>query len=118
MPRRRGGIFIALGVLLAIASGVLVFYLLRQVPVATTEVAPTATPVPSVSIPVAARVLEAGTLVTTTDIITRDYPETLVPVGVVTDADSLAGQILVERLGEGEFFRPSQLANNAEGPLS
>lgn len=118
MPRRRGGILIALGVLLAIASGGLVYYLLRQVPVAAVNVAPTATPVPSRSIPVAARVLEAGTTITTTDIITRDYPETLVPVGVITDANALAGQILVERLGEGEFFRPTQLANSAEGPLS
>jgi pilus assembly protein CpaB len=119
MPRRRGGILIALGVLLAIASGALVYYLLRQVPVASSvDVAPTATPVPSRSIPVAGRVLEAGTTLTTTDIITRDYPETLVPVGVITDSNALAGQILVERLGEGEFFRPTQLANSAEGPLS
>jgi pilus assembly protein CpaB len=41
-----------------------------------------------------------------------------VPVGVITDVNALGGQILVERLGEGEFFRPSQLANSAEGPLS
>jgi pilus assembly protein CpaB len=96
----------------------MVYYLLRQVPTASTALVPTPTPIPSVSIPVAARVLEAGTTLTTTDIITRDYPETLLPVGVVTDADELAGQILVERLGEGEFFRPAQLANSAEGPLS
>ncbi len=118
MPRR-GGILMTLGLILALVTGGLVYYMLRQtVAAAAVAQAPETTPVPTFPIPVAAQPLVVGTTISDTDITTRDYPIDLVPVGVVTQTSSLVGQMVVEPVEGGEFFRPSDLATSGEGALS
>jgi pilus assembly protein CpaB len=111
MRGRRNVIFLSLGLVLAVATGMLVFRLVRQAAPSAeggaTSVTPT--PVPARPIPVAAGPLKAGQVLTTTDITERQYPENLLPVGVVTDTTKLVGQAVVEPIQPGEFFRPSQL---------
>src|SRR5687767_3630796 len=115
MRRRRGCIFIVLGLILAIGTGALVFRLLQEsaaVSAAATMAAapalPTPTPLPTKSIPVAARELAVGSTLTTTDIIQREYPDDLLPVGVMTDTSKIVGQLVIEGIQPGEFFRESQ----------
>ncbi|HEY0739248.1 MAG TPA: Flp pilus assembly protein CpaB [Herpetosiphonaceae bacterium] len=120
MPARRGWILILLGMVLALATGGLVYSLLRgAVPAqsANTAVIPP-TPVPTKPIPVAGRELGAGTTISDTDVMMQDYPEDLLPVGVLTDTAAIEGQILAEPIKEGEFFRPSQMIGSSTGPLS
>ena len=121
--RRRGGILMVIGLVLALGTGALVFYLLQQtIPDAAALAAAQASaapePVETTSIPVAGRELTVGETITTTDIIQREYPEDLVPVGVLTDTQAIAGQVAVERIQEGEFFRTSQFRAEDEKPLS
>ena len=118
--RRRGGLLTILGLVLAVATGILIFYLLSQATPAPSDavVVPTATPLATRPIPVAARELTAGTTLTTTDIVERQYPENLVPVGVLTDTQALVGQALIEPLQEGEFFRSEGLRGGQGRPLS
>ena len=120
MRRRRGTIVTILGLILATATGALVYYLLVQATPPPTDVvvAPTAIPVETRPIPVAARELTAGTTLTTTDIVERQYPLELVPVGVLTDTSALVGQALIEPLLPGEFFRATQLRGGEGRPLS
>jgi pilus assembly protein CpaB len=118
MPRR-GGILMTLGLVLALVTGGLVYYMLRQtVATAAMDPAPETTPVPTRPIPVAAQALSAGTTITDTDVTTREYPEDLVPVGVITQTEGLVGQMVVEPVEGGAFFRPADLATSGEGALS
>jgi pilus assembly protein CpaB len=109
----------ALGVILALVTGGMVYYMLRQTAAAamTAPILET-TPVPTKPIPVAAQPLTAGTTISDTDITTREYPEDLIPVGVVTETSGLVGQVVVEPVAAGEFFRPADLATSGEGALS
>src|SRR5688500_9065061 len=120
MPARRGWILILLGMVLALATGGVVYRLLRgAVPAqsAHTAVVPT-TPVPTKPVPVAGSELSAVTTMSESDVIMQDYPEDLLPVGVLTDTAEIEGQILAQPLKEGEFFRPSQMIGSSTGPLS
>jgi len=119
MPRRRGWILILLGLVLALGTGGLVYNLLRQaVRVESANVVIPPTPVPTKPVPVAGRELSVGATISDTDITMQQYPEALVPVGVLTDTAEIQGQILAEPLQEGEFFRPSQMVGSAAGALS
>lgn len=115
MPRGRGGILLALGLVLAVASGAMVYFLLqRAAPVEANTSVPTPTVVPTRPIPVAVHALAAGSTVTTTDVTVRDYPEDLVPVGVMTDTSKIVGQIVIDPIGEGEFVRAAQLGGTSQ----
>ncbi|HEX6288171.1 MAG TPA: Flp pilus assembly protein CpaB [Herpetosiphonaceae bacterium] len=119
MPRRRGWILILLGLVLALGTGGMVYSLLRQaVPVESASTVLPPTPVPTKPVPVAGRALSAGTAISDTDILLQQYPEELVPVGVLTDTAEIEGQLLAEPLQEGEFFRASQMIGSATGELS
>jgi pilus assembly protein CpaB len=111
---------LVLALVLAVATGALVFRLLSQVAQAAPAavVAPTATPLPTKPIPVAARELGVGLAITTTDIVMRQYPVDLLPVGVLTDTNEIAGQTIVEAVRKGEFFRASQFRGGADRPAS
>jgi pilus assembly protein CpaB len=119
MARSRGWILILLGLVLALATGGLVYNLLRQaVPAQSAAVTLPPTTVPTRPIPVAGHELSAGTVISETDITFQDYPEALIPVGILTDTAEIQGQMLAEALQQGEFFRPAQMTGNATGPLS
>jgi len=119
MPRRRGWILILLGIVLAIGAGTLVFFLLQTTQAVNTPPPinpPTA--VPTKPVPVAARDLSLGTTITVTDILTREVPLDLPLVGVVTDTNELLGELVIDQVQAGEFFRPAQLRGSGQGPLS
>ncbi len=118
MSQRRGYIWTMLGILMAIMTSALIFYLLRQAAPATAAAPPAPTPLPTKPIPVAARELAVGTTITTTDIIVQEQPENLMPVGVMTDTTMMVGEVVVAPIQQGEFFRASQLAVGADKPLS
>jgi pilus assembly protein CpaB len=118
MPRRRGWILMLLGLVLAIGTGTVVYYLLQQAAPATAVEQLPPTPIPTKPIPVAARLLPLGTTITDTDIVTREVPLDLPLAGVVTDTAQLVGQVVIADVQQDEFFRPSQLREGDSGPLS
>lgn len=119
MARRRGWILMALGLVLAVGTGTIVYLLLQQAaPAAATNAALPPTPVPTKRIPVAARALLAGAPISDTDVTIRAVPQDLPLVGVMTDTTTIVGQTTLEPVQEGEFFRPSQLRGGDQGPLS
>lgn len=119
MGRRRGWILVALGLTLAFGTGALVYVLLQQAaPAAAVNVTPPPTTIPTKLIPVAARPLDVGVILTDTDIVLREAPLDLPLVGVLTDTATLAGQTVIAPVQEGEFFRPAQLHGGDLGPLS
>jgi pilus assembly protein CpaB len=118
MPRRRGWILMLLGLVLAAGAGTVVYMLLQQAAPATAVEQLPPTPIPMKQVPVAARLLDLGSVITTTDITNTEVPVDLPMVGVMTDTSAIVGQLVVEPIQQGEYFRPSQLRGGASGPLS
>lgn len=118
MKSRRGWAPLALGLVLAIGTGIATFFLLQQQrqaaaaqaeAIVTQEVAPIAT----MKLPVAARPLTPGTAITPEDVLLKDFPLDLVPVAAITDTIDLEAQVLAEPVGQGETFAVSQLVGEA-----
>jgi pilus assembly protein CpaB len=118
MNRRRGWVPLAIGLVLALGTGVATFFLLQQqrqaaaaeaVAVAAQEVAPVVT----MKLPVAARPLTAGTTLTAEDMLLKDFPLDLVPMTAITETATLESQILAESVGQGETFNLGQLVGEA-----
>ncbi|HSH82917.1 MAG TPA: Flp pilus assembly protein CpaB [Herpetosiphonaceae bacterium] len=119
MLRSRGCLLIALGLVLALGTGGLVYYLLQQAaPAGDIAAVPTPTPIPTIEIPVAARELTAGTTISQTDILQKGFPPELVPAGVVTNTGTLVGQVVLEPIQQGEAIRLEQVGAAGEVPLS
>lgn len=118
MPRRRGWILMLLGLVLAIGTGTVVYYLLQQAAPATAVEQLPPTPIPTRPVPVAARLLPLGATISDTDIVMREVPLDLPLAGVMTDTSQIVGQVVVEEIQQDEFFRPSQLREGDSGPLS
>lgn len=120
MNKQRGWILLSLGLLLAIGTGVAVFYLLRQQQAAAIERAEAlaalqAAPVATLQLPVAARPLTPGTLLTAEDFQLKEFPVELVPVAAITSSLTLESAVLAEPVGQGETFSARQIAGeNAE----
>jgi pilus assembly protein CpaB len=117
MARRRGWILVTLGLVLAVVTGTVVYYLLQQAAPVAAVVENPPTPVPVVSVPVAARPLTLGTTISDTDVLFRDVPQDVPLVNVITDTETLVGQTVIAPVAEGEFFRPAQIRND-NSPLS
>ncbi len=120
MPRRRGLILVLLGLVLALGTGALVFMLLRNAaPVITPNNAQLPpTPVPTKRLPVAARLLEAGTVISETDIEIQEFPIDTPAVGVISDTTELVGEQVLESVQPGAVFRATALRGTDGGPLS
>ncbi|NJN19289.1 MAG: Flp pilus assembly protein CpaB [Oscillochloris sp.] len=123
MNRRRGWILLTFGLLLAIGTGAVVFFVLQQqqqqLAARAREMAVVeAPPMATMKLPVAARPLPAGTLLTSGDLILKDFPLDLVPIEAITETITLEQQILVEPIGQGETFNPTKLAGDAAGSIS
>ncbi|PLS77751.1 MAG: Flp pilus assembly protein CpaB [Chloroflexi bacterium] len=120
MPRRRGLILVLLGLVLALGTGALVFLLLQNAAPTTPPDAvqnqPTAVPVKR--LPVASRLLEAGTIISTSDIAVQDFPIDTPAVGTITDTTQLVGEQVLAAIQEGEVFRGTALRGASGGPLS
>lgn len=118
MGRRRGWILIVLGLVLAIATGAMVYVLLQQATPVTAVSQLPPTPLPTKQVPVAARPLPLGTTITVSDIISREVPLDLPLPGIITDTGALLNQLVVEPIQQDEFFRPAHLRGGDQGPLS
>lgn len=123
MNKQRGWLLLSLGVLLALGTGVAVFFLLRQQQqaalaearaVAAAQVAPVAT----IELPVAARPLTPGTTLTAADVQLKEFPVDLVPQAAITDTVILENQVLAESVGAGETFSSPQLAGASAARVS
>ena len=117
MSRRKGWMFFALGLILALSAAAMVFVVL-QTAVAATGNAPQPTPIPTTQLPVAARPLESGMKISAADYIMKDFPLELVPVSAITQTASLESQLLVRPVGQGETFRTDQFLGGQGASLS
>jgi pilus assembly protein CpaB len=124
MNRRQGWMLLSLGIILALGTGALVFVLLQQQQrelaseaqrLADLQGAP---PVATMELPVAARPLMPGAVITSEDVLLKPFPLDLVPVAAITDAIDLESQILIAPIGQGETFSTTKLAGSVEGAVS
>lgn len=123
MNRRRGWVPLALGLVLALGTGVATFFLLQQQRAAAAAQAEVIAaredpPVATMKLPVAARPLTPGTKLVAEDILLKDFPLDLVPVTAVTETVALESQILAEPIGQGETFNIAKLVGEASGRAS
>jgi pilus assembly protein CpaB len=123
MNRQRGWILLSLGVVLALCTGIAVFFLLRQQQAAAIERAETiaaqqAAPVATLELPVAARPLTPGTMLTAEDFQLKEFPLDLVPVAAITSSLTLESAVLAEPVGQGETFSPRQIAGESADRVS
>lgn len=123
MNRGKGWIWISLALVCAIGAGVLSFYVLGQEAQAaqaraTLSAAPTAVPIPTMRVPVAAKELQAGAILVEGDYALKDFPVDLVPSNAITDTEKLAKQTLVQPVAAGDIFRSETLLGGNGAPLS
>jgi pilus assembly protein CpaB len=121
--RRRGWILVVLGLILAVSAGALVYVVLQNQRAEAQELAvkfaqEQAAPVPTLKLPVAARSLEPGAVLTSKDYIVKDFPLDLVPATAISDTAGLENKILVQPIGQGETFRNSQLLGGTSAAIS
>jgi pilus assembly protein CpaB len=115
---------LSLGLILALGTGALVFFLLQQQQrdlsaeaqrMAAAQVAPV---VATMELPVAARPLQPGSVITGDDVLLKSFPLDLVPVAAITSTTGLENQILIAPMGQGETFSTTKLAGGAAGTVS
>jgi pilus assembly protein CpaB len=124
MKRRRGWIVLSIGFLLAIGTGFMVFFVLQQQQQVMSDrvlemaaVAPEPA-VATMTLPVAARPLQPGTILTAEDFLLKEFPLDLVPVAAITETITLESQVLVEPIGQGETFSTNKLAGEQAARVS
>lgn len=119
MNRRSGWILLTVGVLLALGTAALVFFVIQQQTRQASEQAAALvaqlTPEPSVKIPVAVRAVTRGAVLASSDIVLKDYPLALVPTTAITSAVDLENKVLARDIGEGEFFTAGQFTDDGTG---
>src|SRR3954471_2681384 len=86
VSRRKGWMFFALGLVLALSAAAMVFVVLQS---ARAEPLPAPPPIPTTKLPVAARPLESGMKISAADYILKDFPLDLVPVSAISQTASL-----------------------------
>lgn len=124
MNRRRGWIVLTFGLLLAIGTGAMVFLILQQQQRALVEQAQSMAvveappPVATLQLPVAARPLTPGTVLTAEDFLLKEFPLDLVPVEAITTTISLESQIIIEPIGQGETFSTNKFAGSPNASAS
>lgn len=123
--RNRGLMLIALGLVLALGTGALVYYVLQlqsSTAAATArsqvmaEMAQTAPPM--VKLPVARATLAQGHKITADDLEVKEFPENLVATGAVTQTELLVDRMLVRAVAQGETFQRNMLLGDASASLS
>ncbi|MFV9504189.1 MAG: Flp pilus assembly protein CpaB [Oscillochloridaceae bacterium umkhey_bin13] len=125
MSRQRAWIVLALGFVLAIGTGTGLWYVLRaqeqvmnERAEAIAQAASVAIPVQTMPIPVAARPLSAGTMLTPDDLLIKEFPLELVPPSAITIEMSLANQVIIEPIAQGETFTAARLAGEQAARMS
>jgi pilus assembly protein CpaB len=123
MGRAKGWIWLSLALVCALSAGGLTYFLLQQqsaaAELALAEARTFAPPeIETAAIPVAARDLERGQLITPQDFELKAFPVDLVPSSAIADPAELEGQILAEHVSVGDIFRSSSLYGGTGAPLS
>jgi Flp pilus assembly protein CpaB len=115
---------LSLGIILALGTGGLVFFLLQQQQrdvsteaqrMAAAQVVPA---VATMELPVAARPLQPGAVIKSDDVLLKPFPLDLVPVAAITSTIGLENQILVAPIGQGETFSTAKLVGGEKGTVS
>ena len=115
MSRRKGWMFFALGLVLALSAAAMVFIVLQTAKAQPAEGPP---PIPTTKLPVAARPLEPGMKLSAADYIMKDFPLDLVPVSAITETVNLDSQLLIRPIGQGETFRSDQFLGGQGSSMS
>jgi pilus assembly protein CpaB len=113
--RRKGWMFFALGLILALSAAAMVFVVLQNADAKQPVAAP---PTPTTKRPVAARPLEPGRKISSADYIMKDFPLDLVPVSAISETVNLDSQLLVRAVGQGETFRSDQFLGGQGASMS
>jgi pilus assembly protein CpaB len=115
VSRRKGWIFFALGLVLALSAAAMVFVVLQNAEAKPSEGPP---PIPTAKLPVAARPLEPGMKLSSADYIMKDFPLDLVPVSAISETVNLDSQLLIRPVGQGETFRSDQFLGGQGASMS
>lgn len=123
MSRRRGWIFFVLGLVLALGTGVMVFFFLQRQAAFTAEQSRAEAlrqyaPPPTMSLPVAARPLDPGTTMSSADVVMKDFPLDLVPLAAITETTGLNEKVLLQPIGQGETFHSRQFVGGQGSGIS
>ena len=123
MSRRRGWTFFALGLILALGTGVMAFMFLQQQAVVAAdqsrqEALEKYAPPPTLDLPVAARPLEPGTTITKADYVIKPFPLDLVPIAAISETVNLENKVLVRSVGQGETFHTGQFLGGEGSAMS
>jgi pilus assembly protein CpaB len=115
VSRRKGWMFFALGLILALSAAAMVFVVLQNAEAKPVEGPP---PIPTTKLPVAARPLDPGMKISSADYIMKDFPLDLVPVSAISETVNLDNQLLVRSVGQGETFRSDQFLGGQGASMS
>jgi pilus assembly protein CpaB len=115
VSRRKGWMFFALGLILALSAAAMVFVVLQNAEAKPVEGPP---PIPTTKLPVAARPLEPGMKISSSDYILKDFPLDLVPVSAISETVNLDNQLLIRAVGQGETFRSDQFLGGQGASMS
>ncbi len=106
MRSRRGGIWLLVGLLLAVLAGGIAFVTIIRVTSATPVAQEERQPVV-----VAAQAVQAGTILSAEDIEVRDLPADAIPEGAVTSLDEALGKLTTQDLVPGEVLLVARLVD-------
>ncbi len=110
MRRRRGYLWLTLGLVLAIVAGAIAFVSIQQ----ATAVKPVAQKGPQITVVVAAREVPLRTVIQEGDVELKDLPADALPEGAVRRLDEAVGKISMVRLAPGEVLLAHRLADPAK----
>jgi len=99
MSRVSGCLWLVVGLILALVAGGVVFVTLQRAAVSNSEAGPAVT----TSVVVVARPLQAGTLLTESDLTTQQLPTAALPAGALTRISDASGQVTTIDLDIGEM---------------
>lgn len=125
MARAKGWIWISLALVCALGAAGLTYFMLQRQndaaaeALAAAEQARANEPVEeTVSIPVALRDLERGTVIDPQLFELKEFPVSLAPTSAITDVELLDGQALAQFVAQGDIFRTQDLYGGTGAPLS
>ncbi|MCC7354466.1 MAG: Flp pilus assembly protein CpaB [Anaerolineae bacterium] len=106
--KRKGAIWLAVGLVLAVMAGLATFRILTQV---TAERETGAVETTTSSVVVALVDMEPRTILTDTTLALRQVPIEMVPVGAVTNLDEARGKLTLDEVSAGEIILSRRLAD-------
>src|SRR5579883_2912396 len=109
MRKRRGFLFILVGIALALASGYMVLLIARQ---SAATAAAQVQPVQKVYVVVAAKDLPENVAISSGDVTTKEIPADFAPPGAIATTDVAIGKYTTTRVYSGEIIVTPLLAES------